>query len=103
MYLVLMVLLVILTRAAFGMYERGKEAMAKREESYRELKILEERESELRSEIARLSTPRGIEEELRERYLISKEGESVAVVSDPPLGEPISPLTPEKGFWKKLS
>jgi cell division protein FtsB len=77
-------LLIVSGRAAWGMYDTYTESVAKRIESEREWGILTEREKELRNSIERLSHERGIEEEIREKYMVAKEGERVLVVTDAP-------------------
>jgi|GEM_PF-1003634 len=102
-FFLVLVLLVIFVQAAVGMNMKAREAKEKRALAMDELRRLEARQTDLQTEIARLSSDRGIEEELRDRYFIAKEGERVAVVN---IGEPEAGTGPQEikkgGFWKKL-
>ena len=52
----------------------------KREDMSRELSTLQERAALLETEVNRLESDRGIEEEIRDRYEVSKKGEQVVVI-----------------------
>ena len=85
------------------MYAKSTEAKEKRDLAMAELKRLEARETDLKTEISRLSSERGVEEELRDRYFVAKEGERVAVIrtdSSPP--SKTNTRATEGGFWKKF-
>lgn len=79
----LLIVALLLVRGAYGV-------VMKERESKRYVKELEEKHIELsrRSEmleqnIARLQTDEGIDEEIKEKYGVSREGERVAVIVDP--------------------
>ena len=99
---VLLTLLVFSVHAGWSMYEKGKEANARRIAAEEELARLHDRESELTAEITRLKSPRGVEEELRERYMVVKEGEHVMVINDTTTQkEDLFPL-PAPSWWQRL-
>ncbi len=79
----LFALLVLFVRGAWEMYEKSVEAREKRDQATSELTTLEEREAALRTEIGRLSNDRGVEEELRQRFMVAKDGENVIIVRSP--------------------
>jgi cell division protein FtsB len=81
--LVLALLTLITARSAFGMYQKSKEAIAKRDKATAELQALKSRQEELDQDIARLGSERGQEEEIRDRFMVAKEGENVIIVADP--------------------
>lgn len=81
--LVLFVVTILVARGAFGMYQKSEEAIAKRDKAAGELDVLRVREAELRDDIAQLSTERGQEEVIRDRFMVAKEGEKVIIVTDP--------------------
>ena len=81
--IVLAVLVVITLRGAWGMYQKNQEAAIKRDKATTELVALEIREKQLNEDIARLSTVRGQEEEIRNRFMVAKEGEKVIIVTSP--------------------
>ncbi|MDP2598582.1 MAG: hypothetical protein Q8P49_02005 [Candidatus Liptonbacteria bacterium] len=69
--------------AAFSMYQKGQEASTRREKAVAELRELEMREKELSEDISLLSTERGVEAEIRERFMVAKEGEKVIIIAEP--------------------
>ncbi len=81
--LVLALLTIITARSAFGMYQKSKEATSKRDKATTELQVLKTRQAELDQDIARLGSERGQEEEIRDRFMVAKEGENVIIVADP--------------------
>lgn len=80
--IILALLVALLTRGAWGVYQKSKEAVAKNEKAQDELAGLLAREEELKEDIARLSSAEGIEEEIRERFMVAKEGEKVMIITD---------------------
>jgi uncharacterized protein YkuJ len=64
------------------MYSKSTEALEKRDKATRALQALEAREAELRSDILRLSNPRGQEGEIRDRFMVAKDGEKVIIVAN---------------------
>ena len=66
-----------------------REMAEKRESVARELESLQTQANALEAQVHGLQSERGIEEEIRNRYQVSKKGEQVVVV----LGEPTSGAT----------
>lgn len=96
-------LTLLAARGAWGMYGTFKEADMKRDKAEAELAALLKREEELRRDIERLSSVRGIEAEIRERYMVAKEGEKVMmIVGEEEVRENASPVPPEKSWWRKF-
>jgi cell division protein FtsB len=83
MLLVVLVVAVFISHASWKMYMTSKEALAKKEKAEAELRLLEMRVRDLEGDIMRLSTERGVEEEIRDRFMVAKEGESVIIISTP--------------------
>lgn len=82
--IILLAFLVLFTaRGAWGMYEKSIEATANRNKAVQDLHVLENRKQELDQDISRLSSDRGIEEEIRDRFMVAKEGEKVMIVVAP--------------------
>jgi uncharacterized protein YkuJ len=81
--IILGLLTVLVARGAFGMYQKSDEAIAKRDKALGELQILEVRQKELDEDISRLSSLRGQEEEIRDRFMVAREGEKVIIVASP--------------------
>ena len=80
--IVFAVLLAILARATWNIYNKANLSSAKLTQAQRELLQLQKRDSELLAKVGQLSTDQGIEAEIRTKYHAVKEGESVAVILD---------------------
>lgn len=85
---VLLLILAIAMRGVWGVYKKSQESRELKIEAEATLNDLQTREKELRADIANLKSDRGVEAELRERYDLAKEGESVVVIVDPPAPTP---------------
>jgi cell division protein FtsB len=102
-FVVMLALLVLLVQAGAGMFAKAREAREKRDVAAAELERLEARETDLKSEIARLSSDRGVEEELRDRFFVAKEGEKIAVVADgASSGDSGTEEEGSKSLWKRI-
>ena len=78
----LVIILVLAARAAWGIYQKDRisaERLAQVEANAGKLRA---QQTSLNQRIEYLSTDRGVEAELREKYRAVKDGESVAVVID---------------------
>jgi cell division protein FtsB len=76
------VVLFLLVRGGWGIHQKALLAQQRLDQAQTELADLQHQQSSLSSSINQLSTPAGIEAELREKYHAVKEGESVAVIVD---------------------
>ena len=81
---ILLLFVAIAVRGVWGVYNKSRESQVLKIEAEATLQDLQTREKELRADIANLKSDRGVEAELRERYDLAKEGESVVVIVDPP-------------------
>ena len=103
---ILFVILLILLNSVYGVYKRGEIARINRIEGDRKLGLLRDRQERLSKEIAKLSTDRGVEEELRNKFQITKKGEEVMIVVDEipakPIVGPILGKDSDQGFLKKF-
>ncbi len=81
--LVIVAIAFISLNGAWNMYQKSKEAKANDDKANAALSALQLREAGLRSDIDRLSTPRGQEEEIRDRFMVAKEGEKVIIITPP--------------------
>ena len=79
----LVAIFIFVAHGALGMYQKNSEATEKKEKAEDKLSELEQRKVELSADILNLSTDRGLEGEIRDRYMVAKEGENVMIVSDP--------------------
>ncbi len=96
---VILALLVILGGlSVVRAFAKEREAAKLRNQYRKELSDMESRETELNRQIENLSTDRGLEEEIRERYRVAKPGEELVVVVDN--GTVPNEKTPT--FWMKV-
>jgi cell division protein FtsB len=79
---VLIIMIAAASRAAWGVYQKSRETQENIRKARAELETLRGRKRFLESEIERLSSERGLEEEIRKRFPVVKEGEEVAVIVD---------------------
>ena len=76
------VLLVFVVRATFSIYYKQKVSGENLSKAREEITELEKREKMLNSEIDRLKTDKGTEEEIRKKFMVGKAGEEVIVIVD---------------------
>ncbi len=72
--------LVVLSISTFNIYKKYKESLSNKKSSEEELKGLEQRNSELSARLERLKTERGLEEEIRKKFNVAKDGEGVVII-----------------------
>jgi cell division protein FtsB len=97
----LLVAIVVLARAVWGLYQKERESAANALTANTELQKLEDRRSMLESELSKLETDEGIEEEIRQKYSVSKPGENVVIIVDKnATSAPVQ--APEEGWWTKF-
>jgi cell division protein FtsB len=80
--LILFALTVLLARGTYGVMKKRQESSNHVETLRAKLQELEDRKAELNKNIDRLSTPEGVDREIKEKFSVSKEGEEVAIIVD---------------------
>ncbi|MBT3282976.1 hypothetical protein HN375_02345 [bacterium] len=88
--------------AVWSMYKKERDTRLRRIEQKEVLNELEGREESLREEIERLSTERGIEQEVRSKFEVGKDGEEMIIIVDNPEDEGFSNKEIKKTFWQKV-
>ena len=88
--------------AVWSMYKKERDTRLRRIEQKEVLNELEGREESLREEIERLSTERGIEQEVRSKFEGGKDGEEMIIIVDNPEDEGFSNKEIKKTFWQKV-
>lgn len=73
----------VATSGVWGVYHKERESAALRAQVESEHAELLERETQLKEDIARLSTDRGMEEALRKQYALAGQGESLVIIVEP--------------------
>lgn len=72
----------VLAHATWGVYQKEKIARENRDAVEAKLLALEEKKITLDEALERLGTERGIEEEIREKFRVVKEGEQLVILLD---------------------
>jgi cell division protein FtsB len=98
---VLLVLSVMLVRGAYSMLITERQSAKEADLLALEVAALREREGVLSYAIDRLSTEEGIEEEIKSKYNVARQGEYVAVIVDKPQKEAL-PEAPAKPWWSRV-
>ena len=70
----------LMVRATWSAYQKEAVSLEGLKETKSEWQRLSDREAELNVAVERLETPRGLEEEIREKFSVAKEGEKMAIV-----------------------
>ncbi|MBI2617970.1 septum formation initiator family protein [Candidatus Kaiserbacteria bacterium] len=100
--IVLIALSVLLVPGVFEVYQQEKETRINKNQRLSHLEGLTVREEALQEEIDRLNTERGVEEEIRQKFEVAKEGERVIVIVDTPKATETEENSRNSGFFKKL-
>lgn len=100
-FLILVILFVFLAKSTWSVYQKSNFAKQNLDSAEQELTELSEREQALGDELNRLSTRRGIEEEIRHQFDVGHEGEHLIVLVDTP--EPEKTVEYEEpNIWTKI-
>jgi len=92
-----------LANGLFNIYGKARESMDRKNLSAQSLVRLQEREAKLQAEIERLDSRNGLEEELRNRYSLSKEGERVIVIIEDEDGTRVATTTEDSSLSERAS
>ncbi|OHA18336.1 MAG: hypothetical protein A2664_02650 [Candidatus Taylorbacteria bacterium RIFCSPHIGHO2_01_FULL_46_22b] len=95
-------ILFFLVRAVWGVYKSQARSSAELEIARKEALFLDERSEFLKDEIDALSSPQGLEEELRSKFPVVKEGEKMVIIVEPDEVATSSLLSSQGGFWKSV-
>ncbi len=80
--------LYFLAHATWNAYAKERMASENREKIARELEAVKQREAYLEKELARLTSERGVERELRQKFDVGREGEEIIVLVGESEGTP---------------
>lgn len=100
--IILGVIVVWLSFVVWNMYKKERDTRLKRIEQNEILNRLKDREGSLHEEIERLSTERGIEEEIRSKFEVGKDGEKIIVIVDNPEEKNTTQNEEKKSFWQRI-
>ena len=104
MMLIALALLVFLARAAWNVHRSASTVSAKLSQAQAEADKLTAEQQSLSSQIGDLSTPEGLEAELRMKYRAVKTGESVAVIvtDDQASSSDDTASSTQAGLWDRM-
>lgn len=79
---ILLLLVIAFMYNVFGLIEKTRETSKKKELMLEQIDNLHKRESSLTTDISKLETEQGIEDTIRDKYQVAKEGEKMVVIVD---------------------
>ena len=80
----LLMIIFLLSYSVWGIYQKERETQIRKTQRAQVLTEVKERERVLEEEIERLSTQRGVEEEIRSKFDVARVGERILVIVDAP-------------------
>lgn len=102
-FIVLLVIFLFMARAVWRVYNHEKissQDLARLEEK---LAIVDKREAVLREQVGSLETSKGIDDEIRSKFNVTKAGEKVAVIVDDVSATSATTTSlVEKSWWQKF-
>lgn len=98
---VFFVAVLIAANSTFGVFQKKRASEKAKNISLQNTQELRTRQTDLEKKIERLETTTGTEEEIRSKFNVVKEGESMVVVVEEQDQE-VSTTSPNRGFWQKL-
>ena len=98
---VLGVIVFFLGHATWDVYQKAKVTDERRQEALNELSRLKKQEATLQDQLKRLQTDRGVEEEVRTKFNVAKEGEKVVTIVSPQ-NEEGSGAPQATPWWKRI-
>lgn len=101
---VLVIIVLILANATWNAYEKKRFTGENLDNAEAELEKLQDRSRELKEKTEDLSTPEGVEEEIRRRFPVAKEGERVIILVDEKENASALSDEPVQGgsFWQRI-
>jgi type II secretory pathway component PulJ len=94
--LVLVLFAIVLSRGVWGMYHKNARAAQRAADAVYEMEKVQTRKESLDKDLSHIKTSRGIEEEVRRKFDVAKEGEHLLVIIDK---EVVPTETKEEVSW----
>ena len=95
----LLLLLAFFGKATWNVYQKYSSSMEKKDRTAAEYQAMQDRHNALVASVARLKTDEGVEQEIREKYRMAKDGEQLLIIVDQ---EKPTPPLPEKTFFQSM-
>ncbi len=99
--ILLLFLIAFFSRAVWNVYQKAQLSAANAAAAYNELNKLQNRKKVLDTEVKRLQTNEGVEEEIRAKYSVAKPGEQIVVILNDKATETPATTTPPT-LWQSL-
>ena len=98
------ILVLLLAKGTWGVWQKDKESKLNVAEVQQEFQELTKRKALLEGQVQKLNTQEGVEDTLRQKFQISKEGEKVLVVVDrTPTSTQVEDTNIFKRIWSSVS
>ncbi len=98
--LVLLLLIIVLMRSNLGIYNKNMRASERASDAQSELLKIQEREAVLDKNLTHIKTTKGVEEELRRKFDVAREGEHLLVIVDKEVE--VTPPVIKDSLWSKF-
>jgi len=99
---ILIILVLFAGRAVINIYGRYQDSLANLALAQKELVTIENKKTKLEKATAKLKTEQGIEETIRQKYQVAKNGEQLIVIVDDKQKKPTELVPKTKGFWQAI-
>ena len=97
-------LLFVVIGGAWQIYQKAMVARAERDITARGFADLQSRTKELETSISRLKSNKGIEEEIRQKYTVARDGEEIVIVVDENVKKSENrKVVTDESFWQRLA
>lgn len=101
---VLVGLFFVVGEGAWQVHQKAVVAQTERGIAARSLVELQSRTNELETSLARLKSDKGVEEEIRQKYTVARNGEEVVIVVDENAKKSENGVAPlSESFWQRLA
>lgn len=97
--LVLFLISIVLIAGLFSIIPKERATRENKKQVIDALNLLQNQSSSLAYQIENLKTEAGIEEKIREKYRVVKEGEGLIVIVDEKKSEESAPISESNNFW----
>lgn len=101
--ILLLLLIFLLGRPTLNSYLRFRAVSKAYQETKEEREELAQKKEELEKRLSYISSPYGLEKELRRRFSLKKPDEEVAIIIDRPVSRPESDKETGEGFWQRIT
>ncbi len=91
-------LVILVAQGAWNVYQKKIESANTLARVQHEIDDMQNRKTVLSAQLERIKSPEGVEEEIRSRFQVSKEGEKVLIITD--VNDSDQTSTSSKGFFE---